>query len=378
MHIVCSQCNATYTIQDKKISSKNAVATCKKCGGHIAIEPGPISQMPDKLEIDKEYFPTPPVAEVLAQTRDTHPGTVLDEYPELDEYSPDQFSFGDILTLNKKGGFKSRKNNFKVKILGAVKELLERMLHENETVLRVATGTAYYPAEIFFGNGWFTMLYNRYAIIGTSQRLLMINVNYRMSRPAYYIFQILYSEIKKVGRGLFGTRLIFHRKNKGKRFVFSNLLRFFSCEMKSFLMDQVKASEKMAVADEPCDYICPACCTALPKGLTTCKACNVEFKSPGKAMLKSLILPGWGDIYLGHRLLGGFELFVSCMVWLLVFDFFLSGMLEDICAGLFILLAYHGIDSILTYCMAQKGYSLGKQFKQPAFEIKAQLAQNPT
>jgi len=75
------------------------------------------------------------------------------------------------------------------------------VLNEEERVLRIGSGTAYYPAEIFFGNGSLTMLYNRYAILGTNQRALLIDIDHRMKRPTHYLFQVPYHNLKKVARG---------------------------------------------------------------------------------------------------------------------------------------------------------------------------------
>lgn len=376
MNIVCSQCNATYKILDKKIPLKRAVTTCKQCGGRIAIEPGSPPEIPEKLEIDYNYGPPSAGKLIESQVATTHPGTLLNDYPELGDYSPKYYSFGDIFALNKRGEFKSRHNKFKLKLLIAVKEVLEKMLVEKERVLQIAAGTAYYPAEIFFGNGWLTMLYNRYVIIGTNRRLLMINVNHRMNRPTHYIFQLLYTEIRKIGRGLFGTSLILYCKNKGKRRIFTSLKHFISREMNQFLTERIKSVKKLRIPDESLENICPACYVPLKKGLAACTSCNAVFKSPKKAMLRSLILPGWGDIHLGHRVLGALELLSACFIWLLVLSSLLSGLAEDLIAGAMILVLFNGMDCLLTYYMAGKGYSLEK--KQSTLPMQTQPAQNPT
>jgi predicted Zn finger-like uncharacterized protein len=376
MNIVCSQCNATYKILDKKIPSKKAAATCKQCGGRIAVEPGSPPEVPEKLEIDYNYGPPSAGKPIQLQVAATHPGTLLNDYPEVGDYSPKYYSFGDIFNLNKSGGFKSRHNKFKLKLLSAVKEVLEKMLVENERVLQIAAGTAYFPAEIFFGNGWLTMLYNRYVIIGTNRRLLMINVNHRMKRPTHYIFQLLYTEIRKIGRGLFGTNLILYRKNKGKRRVFTGLKHFMSREMNQFLTERIESVKKLRIPDESLENICPACYVPLKKGLAACTSCNAVFKSPKQAMLRSLILPGWGDIYLGHRVLGALELLSACFIWLLVLSSLLSGLAEDLVAGAMILVLFNGMDCLLAYYMAGKGSSLEK--KRATLPLQTQLAQNPT
>lgn len=91
-------------------------------------------------------------------------------------------------------------------------------------------------------------------------------------------------------------------------------------------------------------------------------------------MLKSLILPGWGDIYLGHRLLGYIEVLGALFVWLIFFDLLMSGLAEDLIIGLLLLVFYNGADSMLTYCMTRKGYILEK--KQSILPATERLAQS--
>jgi predicted Zn finger-like uncharacterized protein len=361
MNIVCAQCNATYNIPEKKIPQKRVTAKCKKCGGRIVIEPGSPPAERLQLEVDYEYSETqnhPLPAD--GSTSTAHPGTLLTEYPQLADYSPSKYAFGDILALNKKGNFKSRKNTFKLKILQAVKSELDNVLKDGETVYRVAAGTAYYPAEIFFGNGWLTMLYNRYALIATNMRLLMINTNHRITKPTHYLFQMTYAEIKKVGRGLFRTSLVLNRK-RGKRKVFTAVRAYQGAELQEFMRSRINPTEPMDLSVALHENLCPACHAPLPKRLEHCTQCKSLFKSPKKAMLRSLILPGWGDIYLGHRLLGCFELLGSCFIWLFVILSLLSGHPDGLIPAFFLLLVYNGIDGILTYFMAHKGYSLEKR-----------------
>ena len=74
-------------------------------------------------------------------------------------------------------------------------------------------------------------------------------------------------------------------------------------------------------------------------------------------MIRSLILPGWGDIYLGHRILGCLELTGSLIVWTMVILLLAAG---EIGTGVFLLLLCNGMDALLTRHMARKGYILEK------------------
>ena len=355
MNIVCAQCNATYTISDKKIPAKRAFAKCKKCGGRIAIEPG--SNRPDS--VSRETVADYPASDTggAVASKSSHPDSLLQDYPELRAYSPAAYRFASILVPNKKGGFKNRRNTLKTKILRSVKTLLDKMLKEDERVLHIAAATAYYPLEILLGNGWLTMLYNRYALVATNHRMIMINTNHRMTKPAHYLFQMLYAELKKVKRGLFRTSLLLERK-RGKRRIFTGMKSYMSAELHKFVQDHIDPQAAIDDEVQVRDHICPACFEPLPAALDACNHCRAAFKTPQKAMIRSLLLPGWGDIYLGHRLLGCLELTGSLMVWLIVIVLAASG---DFAAAAFLLIICNGLDALLTRHMARKGYILEKR-----------------
>jgi hypothetical protein len=67
---------------------------------------------------------------------------------------------------------------------------------------------------------------------------------------------------------------------------------------------------------------------------------------------------GLGDMSLGHRLLGAFEMVGSIIVWLVVISMAVSGKTEDLVMGGIILFFYNCFDGVLTYHMARKGYML--------------------
>ena len=368
MKIICSKCNTTYKIKDNIVpQAKKMTVKCKKCGSGIVLEP--TSNQPGKMAGVAHPPPMPHASHAAAD----QPGEILAAYPQLSDLSPGKYALAEILSPSKKGAFKTGPNTQKTKILAAVKDVIQKMLRNDEVVLRVAAGTAFYPIEIFFGNGWLTMLYNRYALIATNQRLLMINTNHRMTKPAHYVFQMPYSNIKKVQRGLLRRNIVLVPK-KGKRKTFTSMKTYLSAEMSRFIRTQIDSETLVETPDSILTDLCPACYTALEKSLGNCSACAAEFKAPKKAMLKSLILPGWGDIYLGHRLLGCFELLGSLFIWFIFLGLMIGGLPEDLIIGLFLLVFYNGADSLLTFYMARKGYILDK--KHPALPTTERLAQS--
>ncbi|NIN01595.1 MAG: hypothetical protein GTO24_26915 [candidate division Zixibacteria bacterium] len=359
MQILCPTCNTSYDIPDGKIPLKRNRVTCKKCAGQIVVGPEFESQagfLRNHREISDQSAHLPS----STMNRESGELALLAEYPELQGLNSQKFDFKAIFSPNKKGRFKGRKNNLKLKILKAVYEVLEqRILGNGEKVSQVGKGTAFYPAEAFFGNGFLTMAYNHYALVCTNKRLLLINVNSRITHPTHYFFQIPYENIESVKRGRFSGSLVVNPA-RGRRRTFVFMKGYFSNDLKQFIQEKRNALGPPGKSSELLDNLCPSCFVPLKKGLVTCPQCRARFKESKKAFLRSLLLPGLGDIYLGHRALGILEMIGSVMVWAVALSLLLSGDEIGLTLPVFLVLFYNGVDGALTYHMAKKGYMLEK------------------
>lgn len=354
LNIICPTCNKDYKIPDDKISEAGARAKCKNCGGVLVIERGGAVRVKTP-EADAAGSPhaTPPAVDAVPAIPRDH--CVFMDFPELQGIAPEKVAFEEIFSPNKKGGYRNRRNKFKFKILMAVSGVLGKILKEGEKVMRVGKGTAYYPAELFFGNGWLTMMYNHYAILATNERILLINVNSRMKGTTHYLFQVLYEDIRKVKRGLFFGSMVLDRI-RSKRRVLTQMKRYISKDLKEFIMQRKEYVK--GEAGEVLECICPSCFVPLERGLDNCPSCEAAFKTPKKATLRSLLLPGLGDFYLGHRALGTMELVGSIVVWTYAFILISNGQKAGLFAGVVVLLFYNCMDAVVTYFMAKKGYML--------------------
>ncbi len=361
MKVACGSCKTEYNIDAEKIADKKVHARCKKCGETFAINPQGKTKEQLIVTLDSTTPEKPPVQE--QETPPATPGIPSDHplftaYPELLNISGDKFDLLEIISPDKKGNYKHGKNKLKVKILKAASEKAAGILADGEKVMRVASGTAYYPSELFFGNGYLTMLYNHYAILCTESRLVFININTRVTKPTHYLFQLPYNQIKNVKKGLIFGRLIFNKK-QGKRRLFNSVKRYMMKEVAEFVSGKLTEAPESQTSNL-LENICPSCFKALPKGLAACSACAAAFKSPQKAALRSLVLPGLGDIYLGHKLLGSFELMGALFVWLMILTVITPGVAGGWVVALMILLFVNGFDGIMTYFMGKKGYLLEK------------------
>lgn len=366
MQIVCPICNTQYAVAADKLPKKIFQTTCKKCGGAIRVEPSTGQDTVLNAQVDPvAAFGAPPEskagdASTPPRERSAAELTLITEYPELQALSSDNLELEEIFAAGKKGNYKSRRNKLKLKLLKAVQGNLDRMLRDDEKVMRIGKATAYHPVEIFFGNGYLTMMYNHYAIIGTSQRLILININSKVSKPTHYYFQVGYEGIRKVTTGLFGTSLVLHR-HKGKRRIFTGMKRYLAKEFKEFIAGRLSPALSGQLTESAAEDLCPSCFMPLGKNLLTCPNCKTPFKNPMSAFLRSLLLPGLGDIYLGHKLLGVVELLGSMLVWAVVIFSVLGGSQGSLIVALFLLVFYNGFDSLLTRHMAKKGYMLAEK-----------------
>ena len=361
MKVACNSCKTEYNIADEQIADKKIHARCNKCGETFAINPGGKTREQMIVTLDSSAVVTSPVQEeeIVAKAcaiSTDHP--LFTAYPELLDLSGEKFDLPEIFSPDKKGNYKSRRNKLKVKILKAVSEKVVKLLDDDEKVLRVAKGAAYYPSELFFGNGYLTMLYNQYAIICTGTRLVFVNVNPKVTSATHYLFQLPYNKIKNVKKGMIFGRLTFNKK-QGKRRLFNGVKRSLMKEIAEFVSGKVAAAPA-GQTGELLEDLCPTCFTPLKKGLASCSSCRAVFKSAQKAALRSLLLPGLGDIYLGHKLLGAFEIIGALIVWSVIVTIFASGEEGGWIIALMLLLFVNGFDGIMTYFMGQKGYLLEK------------------
>jgi DNA-directed RNA polymerase subunit RPC12/RpoP len=160
MNVICSQCNATYRFPENRIPDRRAAFQCKRCGKRILIEP---PTAVDASQVRKAESQKRPSEMVKASA--SHNLAITSEFPEVTAFASQKYDLDQLLLPDKKGRYKNRLNKLKLKLLGAVQGTLDKLLDHDEQVLRIAAAIAYYPAELFLGNGWMTILYNRYIIV---------------------------------------------------------------------------------------------------------------------------------------------------------------------------------------------------------------------
>ncbi len=168
---------------------------------------------------------------------------------------------------------------------------------------------------------------------------------------------MLYRDIKRVKQGPLHNHLMLYRID-GKSRIFASVKRYLLKELRQFIISKKDSIKSIEVPKESAENLCPSCYVPLQNGLSQCPYCKAHLKEPKKALFRSLVLPGWGDLYLGRKALGILELMGSVIVWVFVTSLLLEGREGNLVLALFLLLFYNGQDGLFTHQVGKKGYML--------------------
>ncbi len=281
---------------------------------------------------------------------------ILRTFPQLRILVENRYSLSELFKPKSSGEYRTGLNRFKVRLLLATANLLnDKILLPGEKVGKIGRGSAYFPFEIPYANGLLTLPTNYYALVCTTHRLLLINLDFRCSRPVRYTFQILYDEIAKISRGLFGTSLIVKLRNGGK-WNFTTVKPALSRELATYIRARINGLPGGFYDGVPRRQLCPSCLTPLSAGLNSCPVCHASFKTAGEALKRSLLLPGMGEIYLGNYFPGFSLLLGYLLVWLVAVVLIILNLAGGILGAALLVLSYHLFAGLMARRSGHKGY----------------------
>lgn len=250
--------------------------------------------------------------------------------------------------------------------LQRVGDVLRQFLDDDEQVLGVTHGVTAHTWEMFF-IGWMAYMVNGTTVVRTQKRLLFVHTD-GAGNPFSYVNQVPLSAVKKASSGWLSGSLSL-KLGTGRL----QLVRMNKAEAKA--MQAAIPVNKAAQGGR--EFLCPSCGTSTTEHGSPCVSCGVELKSPSTAALRSMIVPGLGDWYLGHRgtavleMIGGvfgwFLLGTSAVAWL-------TGQagVEAVVVWLVLVLIGHSIDAAVTYAQGKKGmYSLDGQLPTERKQLSA-------
>jgi hypothetical protein len=236
--------------------------------------------------------------------------------------------------------------------------VLRQALEPGEKIRFIsAGGYTYHVWEHMFGAGAWAIYANGATLVCTDRRLLLFNVKHRSRSPKDIKNAISFSDIKSV-RGFAGN-LTFRLRDNTKVQV-AGLPFADARELRSRLQREIenpmRSLTPLVSGMRLLQHLCPACCKPVANvNALQCASCRAEFRSGRTAALRSLLLPGLGDIYLKHTVPGALELIGSAVVWLVFLNALFFGDGGAIVSGFLLLAIVNGTDYFVTRAMAMKG-----------------------
>lgn len=281
------------------------------------------------------------------------------------------YDFEQIFPLETRGQKRLAKQ--KLKQLKVLDPIIRSMLHEDEEVIYLTDGIKVSSAEQFF-IGWMMYYYNHNAFVFTSERIIMIHV-IKKKKLGRFVGSIRYEDLMQVKTSWTGSlRLKFRNK---KQVLFTKIAKLDRAFIKSFLIPLV--NDNAATVDKKASMIidlCPACYTHVnDQSAAQCPQCACEFRTPKQAALRSFILPGLGDLYLGSAL-GYLEVLFMIFLWgaTILGNIDLIAMGEnptEVWTGSLIFMGViHVLDAIKSHYVARKGIFPVESIKEIRKDLK--------
>lgn len=232
----------------------------------------------------------------------------------------------------------------KFKLLKNIDSQIRAMLNENEKVHFISWGVQSSALESSFIE-W-SYYISRVAFVFTNQRIIFLRISSR-NKPLELRYQIRYPVITKIGSRFWSLRMEFQSR---KKMIFSHVPGRDRKIMPKLIDDfrsTISTPEEKLIEKE---NLCPHCYVVVEEFPQSCPHCMKAFKSANTAGWLSLLFPGFGDFYLGHRTFAILEILSASVIWVSVL-FSGGGFIW----ALFIFIFMHGIDALVTRYVGRKG-----------------------
>jgi len=392
MIVLCPHCHKAHSLPEGGLPAPRAATRCKGCGQRFILNqgedgvqaspeqpaaiggdlaPGGGADRPATTELNSAgddlasggdqpgawAGPSPVLDGETGDAEEDSPAEkILRTFPQLRILARDRFSLEKLFSPTRSGEYRTRLNRFKAGLLLATSSLLnDKVLLPGEKVGKIARGSAFFLFEIPYLNGLLTLPSNYYALVCTTHRLLMINLDFRRSRPAGYIFQIYFDEISVISRGHVDGSLAIKTRT-GRKWRFTTVKKTLARDLADWIKSRLNQGPSEYYDGVPRRQLCPVCLIPLADGLDSCPVCRADFKSAGEAMKRSLLLPGMGEIYLGNYFPGFSMLTGYLLTWLVAVVLIIVDLAGGLRGAGLLILSYHLFAGLLARRLAHKGY----------------------
>jgi len=252
----------------------------------------------------------------------------------------------------------AKANRKRLALLNRAAPVLRSALEPEEKVLYIAQGMVNNFWEQYF-TGWAAIYRNQTLLIATDRRFILLHCD-RKGRPCHFANEVPYQAITKLkGGGTLSSLTI--GWNKGS-LALAYIQKQDSKRFHEYWTEALTWHVQSPIARnlEQRNHLCPSCYTPIEQLIEACPRCRKYFKTPKAAALRSLALPGLGDLYLGHSFFAVLEMIGAAVVLGIVLTMILTSTTAEEYVGsaivsVFLVAFYHGVDALVTLSIAKKG-----------------------
>lgn len=285
------------------------------------------------------------------------------EYPELNHlglaWISERLNLEAIFPEDTGWGSKKRNQN-RVKYLLESRALLEAMLLGGEVIEFVGRGVYYSVGEYFFGGGVWSRYHNLTTILLTNYRLIFLNTDSKGKPNPRLYRQAHPGRLKKIKPGFFGSLQL--KFDDGKSEMWNELTRKESKRLAERLQARSGQPPRPLFAEVPAspaglENLCTTCLKPVPAKTWTCPHCQTTFRAARSAILRSLLLPGLGELYLKQVTLSVIKMIFTVLIYFALLINLASGQAkpEDLVGLVIVILLINGSSAIATYAISLKG-----------------------
>ena len=227
---------------------------------------------------------------------------------------------------NHKGIYKNRIEKRQRKLIIKTTSV-KFFLHADERILCLTTGYAPVSIKEQVLTGPAFLFFKRAILVFTDKRILHVPARFNQG-PGRAISQIMYNDCRQLS--IKGRSLVVSYKD-GTQETFPYIGRKEKRKIAA-LLDSIPSTEGVPDGHHRRVFLCPSCTTALENKTERCPACQLEFKSPHRAQLRAIFIPGGGYFYCHYTTLGfGLGLIEIAVITHLLFNLmaFKEGMVVN-------------------------------------------------
>jgi len=222
----------------------------------------------------------------------------------------------DVLETNYKGEENARIQKRTEKILQKLQAALQRTLVPGETVLYVMRARSPLSLIEQITSTWWTAALAACAMVITDRRILFFPVK-RDGSWKESVRSAHWGDIEGIKtKGLLVRNVSFRFKN-GTKVTYTNFSRADAKKIAAIAEAVIPAASGEMTSAHGLVQLCPDCRNVLTEGQYFCPACGLIFKNEKSMVTRSILLPGGGYFYTGHR---GIAIFLAVIEGYLVLE----------------------------------------------------------